>query len=289
MTLHRERFVPHCPGRVVESATLQIGVFVGSRDAPIGIVNGTTRDVVQVISGILAESNLDQKGPWCARAREPKVAGSVEGEQKRNTEDLVDDVPRGPKHTDDTAREALTRDLVEEPTRGDALRLGAARHDLTPTLTDSRLVAVVVVHSVTVRPRTPPPPAANITAAFDFTIDGTIVRFVDRSMADADAPIPKWSWCFGDGTVSSERSPTHTYSVPGFTAAYDVNLAVCDAEGACDSTARLITFYNVLYNLPLSASVVVAAVGLVFPLLALLLHRHREEPKKASMPMQHES
>ena len=146
---------------------------------------------------------------------------------------------------------------------------GAGPYNVTLTVTDSSPVTVVVVHAVTVRPRTAPPPVANITAAFDFTIDGTTVRFVDRSTTDGDSPIANWSWFFGDGTKSSESSPTHTYAVSGLTASYNVILVACDAEGACGSTARVVTFSNVL----LIASMVVAVVVVALALLALVLRR----------------
>jgi len=151
----------------------------------------------------------------------------------------------------------------------------AGTYNVTLTVTDAQPVAVTVVHAVTVRPSAPPPPAANVTAAFDFAIDGTTVRFIDRSTTDGDVPIGTWSWFFGDGTNSSEQSPTHTYAVPGFSASYNVILVVCDKEGNCGSTARLVTLYNLL----LIASVIVAVVGLVLALLAYALRRRREEPE----------
>lgn len=160
----------------------------------------------------------------------------------------------------------------------------ADTYDVTLTVSDARPVDVVVVHAVTVRPQAPPPSKGNVTAAFDYTIDGTTVRFVDRSTTDTGAPIATWSWFFGDGTNSSEPSPTHMYAVPGFSASYNVILVVCVTAEQCKATAQLITFYNV----PLIGSFIVVVVALLLALLALILHRRKEEPRKPTEPKEPE-
>ncbi len=60
------------------------------------------------------------------------------------------------------------------------------------------------------------------------------VPFDDQSF-DADGTIVDWSWDFGDGAVSTERHPVHTYSVPG---TYTVSLTVTDDQGQSSQLSR---------------------------------------------------
>jgi hypothetical protein len=64
------------------------------------------------------------------------------------------------------------------------------------------------------------PPAA----LFDFVIDGNTVSFIDFSeFASEGWIIESWNWNFGDGNLSSEQNPVHTYSMDGN---YEVSLTV---------------------------------------------------------------
>ncbi len=65
-------------------------------------------------------------------------------------------------------------------------------------------------------------------AAFTAQSDGTRVQFFDESY-DLDGEIISWSWEFGDGETSSEKSPTHIYERPGV---YTAVLVVRDDLGA---------------------------------------------------------
>jgi PKD repeat protein len=47
-----------------------------------------------------------------------------------------------------------------------------------------------------------------------------------------------WSWSFGDGAVSSEQNPIHTFAETGN---YDVMLTVTDAEGLSSSESVMVT------------------------------------------------
>lgn len=60
-------------------------------------------------------------------------------------------------------------------------------------------------------------------AAFEFTIDGQKVNFVDMS-----AGATSWSWNFGDGKTSNLRNPIHVYPAPG---TFTVTLAASNAAG----------------------------------------------------------
>jgi PKD repeat protein len=62
------------------------------------------------------------------------------------------------------------------------------------------------------------------TAAFDFTVTGHQVNFVDQSMGATS-----WSWNFGDGSMSTDRNPIHIYSSSG---AYTVTLTAMNAGGS---------------------------------------------------------
>jgi len=78
-----------------------------------------------------------------------------------------------------------------------------------------------------------PAPQAAFTVADTISCTG-VLAFQDASR---NAPT-SWRWRFGDGTGSSEATPTHAYGGPG---AYQVSLRVCNARG-CDSlTNRTIT------------------------------------------------
>ncbi|MFB6258523.1 MAG: PKD domain-containing protein [Flavobacteriales bacterium] len=56
------------------------------------------------------------------------------------------------------------------------------------------------------------------------------VSFSDSS-TPGDASITNWEWDFGDGTVSNQQNPNHTYSSGG---TYNVSLFVTDANGCTD-------------------------------------------------------
>lgn len=58
------------------------------------------------------------------------------------------------------------------------------------------------------------------------------VKFDDRSIGSPTA----WAWDFGDGTTSTEKNPTHTFTTPG---SFDVKLTVSRDE-ATDSSVQTI-------------------------------------------------
>jgi len=69
------------------------------------------------------------------------------------------------------------------------------------------------------------PPVANFT----YNIDGLTVNFTDTSTFNAS--IVNWTWNFGDGNVSYEQNPTHTYAENG---TYFVILNVTDSNALYD-------------------------------------------------------
>jgi PKD repeat protein len=91
------------------------------------------------------------------------------------------------------------------------------------------------------------PPVAD----FSFEVSGLSVLFLDTSTGDPTA----WSWDFGDGTVSTEQSPLHNYSIAG---SYTVSLTVTAAGGV--SSRR--KFVTVEAGVPLIADFSFAVDGL---------------------------
>ncbi|MBD0404754.1 PKD domain-containing protein [Flammeovirga sp. EKP202] len=58
------------------------------------------------------------------------------------------------------------------------------------------------------------------------------------SIENAHHNITSYTWHFGDGTISTEASPTHTYEEMG---EYTVSLVSCDDMSYCDSVSFIIT------------------------------------------------
>ena len=69
----------------------------------------------------------------------------------------------------------------------------------------------------------PPIPGNMPTASFDYAIDGLTVHFNNTSTFS-----DSFLWDFGDGSTSSETSPSHTYAEDGF---YDVSLTASNDLG----------------------------------------------------------
>ncbi|MCD6530296.1 PKD domain-containing protein [Candidatus Bathyarchaeota archaeon] len=90
-------------------------------------------------------------------------------------------------------------------------------------------------------PPPPPPPNEKPVANFTFSpLHPTClepIRFVDNSY-DPDGSVVAWYWDFGDGTTSTERNPTHTYTAPSD---YTVTLTVTDDRGATSKVECVVT------------------------------------------------
>jgi len=82
-------------------------------------------------------------------------------------------------------------------------------------------------------PRIPPPPVAAFSAS---TTAGTAP--VDVAFTDATTgPATSWSWDFGDGITSTERSPAHTFAAAG---TYTVTLTAANAGGSSSASTSVV-------------------------------------------------
>tara|TARA_R110000751_G_scaffold192931_2_gene298485 strand:+ start:177 stop:2735 length:2559 start_codon:yes stop_codon:yes gene_type:complete len=73
--------------------------------------------------------------------------------------------------------------------------------------------------------------------SFAYEAEGLTATFTDSS-TDRNDDMVSWSWSFGDGAVSSEQNPIHTFAETGN---YDVMLTVTDAEGLSSSESVMVT------------------------------------------------
>ncbi len=103
-------------------------------------------------------------------------------------------------------------------------------------------------------------PTVNFTGTPLVGCDSLLVQFTDLSVPGA--PIVSWSWTFGDGNVSVQQNPSHTY-LPG---TYTVTLTVTDAVGC----SRTFTRNNYVFvtrpvaNFTINDTITCAGVALQF-------------------------
>lgn len=72
-----------------------------------------------------------------------------------------------------------------------------------------------------------PSPKASFSTNLTTGCVPVTIRFTDQSTTPSGS-IVSWLWNFGDGSTSTERSPSHTYDVTGF---YNVSLTVTSSTG----------------------------------------------------------
>jgi trimeric autotransporter adhesin len=100
------------------------------------------------------------------------------------------------------------------------------------------------------------PLAAGFTATPTSGAAPLAVAFTDTSTGDPIA----WSWNFGDGTTSTLRNPSKTYTAPG---SYTVSLTVTGKNGAATNTTTQTGYINAL---PLTADFTAAPTSGPAPL-----------------------
>ncbi len=110
----------------------------------------------------------------------------------------------------------------------------AGTYTVTLTVTDNGGATGTTTRSVTVSSS-----STNIAPAAYFGSACTMLTcaFTERSK-DSDGTIVAWSWSFGDGTGSTDRSPSHTFKAGG---TYKVKLTVTDNDGATDPITHSVT------------------------------------------------
>jgi hypothetical protein len=81
------------------------------------------------------------------------------------------------------------------------------------------------------------PPNRAPIPAFTAGCAGPGCRFTDGSV-DLDGTLTGWRWTFGDGTSSTQQSPSHTYSGPG---TFTASLRITDNRGISRSLSRQLT------------------------------------------------
>ena len=97
--------------------------------------------------------------------------------------------------------------------------------------------------SPTATPSTTPGETFEPTAEFEADVitgfEPLVVKFTDKSLGNPT----NWAWEFGDGGVSTERNPTHTYGDDGN---YSVKLTVSNSKGSdVEEKLNLIAAKNV--------------------------------------------
>jgi PKD repeat protein len=110
---------------------------------------------------------------------------------------------------------------------------GAGTYEVTLTVTDNEGATGSETQTVSVTAPGNLPPVAD----FSLEVTDLTVAFTDQSN-DPDGSIISWYWRFGDGGVSFDSSPTHTYEEPG---TYSVTLTVSDNNAGSDSETKSVT------------------------------------------------
>ena len=111
-------------------------------------------------------------------------------------------------------------------------------HEVTLKVVDSQGGTDEITLTVSVI-KNQPPEAKFTYAPQNPTLLDSIV-FIDQSL-DPDGTIVKWLWDFGDGTISSERNPTHKYEKKG---TFIVKLSVEDDVGATSTATATVNVIN---------------------------------------------
>ena len=120
----------------------------------------------------------------------------------------------------------------------------AGTYPVTLTVTDDSGATAVASSSVTVVANTAP------SAAFTTSATGLTVSTDAAASADVDGTIASYAWEFGDGSVGTGASATHSYAAEGI---YSVRLTVTDDQGATGTTSRDVTVVRPPNQLPTAA------------------------------------
>ena len=100
------------------------------------------------------------------------------------------------------------------------------------TILKTLLIAIVAITATRCSDDGYPVPPASTVPKFTYTIDNdafapATATFTNNSIVPERAGTVAYTWNFGDGTSSTETSPTHKFEAPG---AYTVNLVAVTSE-----------------------------------------------------------
>ena len=111
-----------------------------------------------------------------------------------------------------------------------------------------------------------------------------IITFNGNKSYDPDGTIVSWTWDFGDGTKSTLKNPTHTYSKSGN---YTVSLTVTDDDDLSNSTTtkvividREIKEKEKERDLPLTWLGVIGMISILGILYFIVIRRKNEQDKE---------
>jgi PKD repeat protein len=108
---------------------------------------------------------------------------------------------------------------------------------VTLTVTDDDGLTDTASTTATIGDVLPEPPVADPNGPYTGTV-GIAVTFDGSGSSDPDGTIVAYDWDFGDGSVGTGVSPTHTYGTDGV---FTVTLTVTDDDGLTDSAATTAT------------------------------------------------
>jgi WD40 repeat protein/uncharacterized caspase-like protein len=111
-------------------------------------------------------------------------------------------------------------------------------HRVTLRVTDDKGATAEVTKTIGIGVRQTPQASFSFAPSQPSIVDE--VRFTDAS-TDPDGQVSSWSWEFGDGTTSTDRNPTHTYSRKS---SFTVKLTVTDNDGLTGTKSRTLTVVN---------------------------------------------
>ena len=126
----------------------------------------------------------------------------------------------------------------------------ATEFTVTLTVTDNEGATAVATQTVAVDPV--PPANQPPVARFTYSCAAAVCTFVNTSY-DHGGRVEASAWTFGDGGVSTETGPSHSYAVSA-AAEFTVTLTVTDNEGAMDIESITIRIDPTAANPPPTAS-----------------------------------
>lgn len=115
---------------------------------------------------------------------------------------------------------------------------GVGTGDPTTGYSDYASLGAFTVNGTIVDPGTMQPPVAVVSANPTSGNAPLLVNFSSSGSYDPDGVISSYLWDFGDGTQSTEATPTHTYNTEG---TFSVILTITDDDGLIDTADLVIT------------------------------------------------